>query len=249
MGSSGNNGPAPWVDSFEVETGGTVQPDGLIVLSQTASKTFILGSTVRYIGQKTGLENKGLTPTEMDDVKIVRPSDLRPTTDLASVPGPLRWFVNSYGRHTPAALIHDRLIPTDSESHPGMKDAYADRFFRFMLEDLGYPWIKRWLMWAAVAFRTFYKTRRWTSILWVAISLAAMTAFVVAIATSNWIWAFLLAVLPLPVSFLWREQYGAGIVAAAAAPFVLPPAVVVAVAYAVYWALEQAGRLLFPSRS
>ena len=29
---------------------------------------------------------------------------------LASIPSALRWFENTYGRHTPAALIHDNLI-------------------------------------------------------------------------------------------------------------------------------------------
>ncbi len=244
-------GPAaPWAGSFTVETDGVVQPDGHIVLTQSRSKKFVLGSTVRYTGPKTGLEEQGLGDDVLEDIRTVTPTHLAPETDLASVPGPLRWFVNSYGLHTPAALIHDRLIPTDTSQHPGMTDPYADRFFRFMLEDLGYPWLKRWLMWTAVAFRTFYVTRRWIAILWVALSLAAIVAFAVTLLSSGSIVILaLLAVAPLVAAALWKKQYGAGLVAAYTAPITLIPAVVVAIGYGVYWVAERVGMLVFPGRS
>jgi hypothetical protein len=34
-------------------------------------------------------------------------------TDLASIPSFLGWFARRHGRHTPAALLHDQLIPND----------------------------------------------------------------------------------------------------------------------------------------
>ena len=39
-------------------------------------------------------------------------------TDLASVPQFMAWFERAYGRHTLAAMIHDRLI-TDGKLTPG----------------------------------------------------------------------------------------------------------------------------------
>ncbi|MGH1492129.1 MAG: DUF1353 domain-containing protein [Acidimicrobiales bacterium] len=241
--------PAPWSESFRIEADDAIQDRGDIRLDQIANKTFVLGSTITYLGAKTGLEGKGLSDEVLEDIRSVTPDHLAPDTDLASVPGPLRWFLNSYGIHTPAALIHDRLIPTLTDATPGMTDAYADRYFRFMLEDLGVPWLRRWLMWAAVAFRTFYVTKRSRTILWVLISLISIATFVFAVATGNYWLALGLIFVPIPVAGLWRGQYGAGILAAVCAPFIAPPVVMAAVGYGVYWVLEKIAGVVFPGRS
>ena len=54
-------------------------------------------------------------------------------------------------------------------------------------------------------------------------------------------WAVLLvaAVLPLVAALFWGEQYGAGLVAAAVALWILPAAVVGGVGYMVYLGLER----------
>jgi hypothetical protein len=50
--------------------------------------------------------------------------------------------------------------------------------------------------------------------------------------------------LPLPAAFLWGKQYGAGIVAAMAALWILPAAVLAGIGYLVYLALERAAKLV-----
>ncbi len=242
---------APWAGSFTVEN----DPDdgsgslGQIRLSQIGSTTFMLESTITYVGARTGLEGKGLSEEVLTDIRSVGPADLLPDTDLASVPAPLRWFLNSYGLHTPAALIHDRLIPTDPVATPGMTDAFTDRYFRFMLEDLGVPWLRRWLMWAAVAFRTFYETRRLAALVWSGLALSAIVAFVWSVLAGN-IWTAGLVILAAPpAAALWRAQYGAGILAAVCAPFILPPALLAVAGYGTYWVLEQLARAVYPGRS
>lgn len=93
----------PWAGCF-------INPDdkskpASICLRQVSQKTFVLESSMRYSGPTgvKGLPEKALT---------LRPHDLGPGafTDLTSVPVALRWFVGPYGAHTPAALLHDRLI-------------------------------------------------------------------------------------------------------------------------------------------
>ncbi len=238
---------APWSDSFEIEG----SPGGHIRLEQIDAKQFELRSTVRYIGEQTGLENT-LPDEALNEIRIVSPEKL-PATDLTSVPAPLRWFVGRYGVHTPAALIHDWLIPQPSTPPvPDMTDEYADRYFRFMLEDLGVRLIRRWLMWAAVATRTRW-ARGWLQKLllsvWVATSLGGMTVFV-----SSWLKGDILAVIlaalaPLVFASLWQRQYGAGIVAAYSAPWILPPTILALAGYLVYLLLEFIVGLIVPSRS
>jgi Protein of unknown function (DUF1353) len=73
-------------------------------------------------------------------------------TDLASVPTALWWYVGSYGRHTPAALLHDVLVRRKGK--PTRKE--ADRIFLRALRDLNVPFIRRWLMWTAVSLETTF---------------------------------------------------------------------------------------------
>ncbi len=81
-------------------------------------------------------------------------------TDLASIPPFLTWLVPKDGRHTPAAILHDALIGgvegTDYQTSTAgqVSDAHADYVFREAMRDLEVRWLRRWLMWAAVALRT-----------------------------------------------------------------------------------------------
>ncbi len=68
-------------------------------------------------------------------------------TDLASVPGFLLWLVPRYGVHTLAALLHDQLV----KDPPAGGRIEADTIFRDALGELQVPWIRRWMMWAAVS--------------------------------------------------------------------------------------------------
>ena len=83
------------------------------------------------------------------------PTDPNNSTDLASVPFWLWWFVASYGLHTRAALLHDQLV-----DEPKLERQQADHVFRLALEESRVRWMRRWLMWTAVSMATMVlKTR------------------------------------------------------------------------------------------
>ncbi|WP_133176583.1 DUF1353 domain-containing protein [Nocardioides currus] len=223
----------PWASCFE-------DPDrpgepATILLRQVGRKSFLLESSMTYTGD-TGVADLP------DRARTLRPSDLGdpPLTDLASVPAALRWFVSSYDVHTPAALLHDRLIGPTNDL--GVEDAVADRFFRFMLKGLGVRFVRRWMMWTAVAFGTRWRSPRLRGLLllWSVAAAVGMSTFVIALCTQEWLLVGVAAAAPLPSSLLWGRQYGAGLTAAATAIWVLPPTILGAVGYAIYWLLEHA---------
>jgi Protein of unknown function (DUF1353) len=83
------------------------------------------------------------------------PADPNNSTDLASVPFWLWWFVASYGLHTRAALLHDQLVDVKQ-----IDRVEADHVFRLALEESAVRWMRRWLMWAAVSVATMFLKRR-----------------------------------------------------------------------------------------
>ena len=224
----------PWNESFKVDD----QDGGPIRLNQVGRKTFAFGSSIEYQGARTGLEDK-LDDKTLAQIRRITPDEL-PTTDLASVPGPFRWFAGRYGAHTPAALIHDRYIGAD-DTPDGLTDQYVDRYFRFMMADTGVRWLKRWIIWSAVAMRTRFEAgglKRWSFLLWVALAIAGTVSFAVGVATANWALAIWAALAPIPACLLWERQYGAGLVAAYSSPWIVPPTVLAVVAYLVYLLIE-----------
>ena len=70
--------------------------DARVRLEQVEPKRFVLLEGFRYRSPATGKRFE-VTPKSLHK------------TDLASVPFLMRWFVNSYGRHTLPALLHDCL--------------------------------------------------------------------------------------------------------------------------------------------
>ncbi|MEL7210164.1 MAG: DUF1353 domain-containing protein, partial [Actinomycetota bacterium] len=148
MASEFDGTTARW-GSFVIEGPGN---KGFIELAQRSRTSFELHSTITYHGV-TGLEDVDRIPaSSLEEIRRVTPEQLT-DTDLASVPIVLRWFVSPYGVHTPASLIHDRLIDADPPIE-GLTDPDVDRYLRFMLADLGVRFIRRWLMWSATSFRT-----------------------------------------------------------------------------------------------
>lgn len=220
----------PWGHCFKVT--GTDEP-ATIELTQLDVKLFRLETSMTYIGPTAVALPPGLDGWE------VGPRSL-PTSDLTSVPGPMRWFVSPYGLHTPAALVHDRFV--GAEAPAGFPRRDADRLFRDMLNSLGVPMLRRWLMWSAVAYGTRWSAggyRRVGIVLWTILALAGMAALVVGVATL-WPWWFVFAaVLPFPAALLWGKQYGGGLLAAASGPWLALPALVAALGYGVYWAIEK----------
>lgn len=79
------------------------------------------------------------------------------TTDMASVPSVFAWLVPRTGRHLPAALLHDGLVPHPPEEAPthisteGAEVDFeeANRVFRDAMADTGTGIVRRWLMWTA----------------------------------------------------------------------------------------------------
>ena len=224
----------PWASSFcDPDSGDPAH----IVLVQVDRKNFLLRTPIRYKGE-TGVE--GLP----DEALTVRPEDLG-ATDLASVPTALKWFLSRYGVHTPAALVHDRLI--GDSGLDDVSDVQADRFFRFMLKDLGVRWIRRWMMWAAVALRTRLAAgglRTYSVVIWAVAAVAGLVTTVFAALTANWGLLAAAALTPLVFALLWGRQYGAGLVASYSAPWVLPPTVLGAMGYGAYWCFEQLASLV-----
>jgi uncharacterized protein DUF1353 len=84
-------------------------------------------------------------------------------TDFASVPRVFVWFLPRYGRYTKAAILHDHLW-RDLASTGQMDFIDADGMFRRAMRELEVPFLKRWIMWAAVRWGALVKPRgrrRW----------------------------------------------------------------------------------------
>jgi hypothetical protein len=120
-----------------------------ILLKQVSPNAFQLVQGFRYEA-----------PTKQAKVYTVPPHDLtKPagkgnSTDLASVPRYLWWFVASHGRHTLPALLHDRLVH-DRAQAPDRSE--ADLVFRYALRESGVSWLRRRLMWVAVTLGTMWE--------------------------------------------------------------------------------------------
>lgn len=93
-------------------------------------------------------------------------------TDLTTVPRFLHWLILPYGAYTRAAVLHDwllaglagsgsrtRQVAVGSDNQP-ITSRDTDGIFRRVMEDLGVPWAKRWVMWAAVRVAALFNSRR-----------------------------------------------------------------------------------------
>jgi hypothetical protein len=185
----------------------------------------------------------------VENARTFTPADENPT-DLASIPRFMRWFETAYGLHTLAAIIHDNLIMKEPNGGALKDDTLSDRFFREMMKSAGVKWLKRWIIWSAVALRSRWAVgglRRWAIIAWLLLAATGLTAFVwsVGMTTLSWAspvdsWVLLLVALVLPIAAagLWGKQYGGGLVATIAALWILPAAALAGAGYAVYVFLE-----------
>jgi hypothetical protein len=70
-------------------------------------------------------------------------------TDFASVPRVVVWLIPSFGRYTPAAVLHDWLVTTGLDTG-AVSSRDADGLFRRVLRELEVPPVRRWLMWCGV---------------------------------------------------------------------------------------------------
>jgi hypothetical protein len=116
------------------------------------------------------------------------------STDLASVPPLLTWFIGTYGLHTKAALFHDHYV----DAPDAMTRKHADTLFRDALRESGVRWLRRRLMWTAVSLRTSFG----------ALGMIAIVAHLLALtgATAWWVLGSLAWWIPLVIGvagFVW----------------------------------------------
>ena len=117
---------------FEVD-----DPSGEVGLVQIDATQFLVTKTFRFTNELVQdelvdrLERHGLSRGEaeraVEDARTFTPSSENPT-DLASIPRFVRWFENSYGVHSLAAIIHDQLIRSEPNSGALRSDTLSDRF-------------------------------------------------------------------------------------------------------------------------
>lgn len=216
----------------------------VVVLEQTSPTSFRIREQFCYVDRRSGKSFVVPEPPGND------------TTDLASVPGILMWFVPRYGHHTLPALLHDQLVDdgrTDREE--------ADRIFRDAMGEQGVRLVRRWLMWAAVSIATIAKASRWWLVpvgAWLLVW--GLIAFRLTPPFAAWdVWPFSLlvdvpwgsaavaaAAGPPVAGVLWGRRYLTGVISGYGAFLFAVPIVAVLLALAVYWAFE--GPLLLVAR-
>jgi len=133
---------------LKLEGEGPGEPE--VVLKQVGPNSFQLLHGFRYQVPPEGVIH--LVPAHDPELLPTAPNN---STDLASVPFWLWWFVASYGLHTRAALLHDQLVDVQQ-----IDRVEADRVFRLALEESKVRWMRRWLMWTAVSIATMLRKTR-----------------------------------------------------------------------------------------
>jgi hypothetical protein len=201
------------------------------VLEQISDKTFAIS------GRGFQYNREGVSPVVITSASL-------PGTDFASIPRYMAWLLSRYGRHTPAALVHDQLVVKNMTF---ADRTAADRTFRDMLDDLDVPPVLSRVMWAAVTLATHMscsKRTRLATMVWFVLAAAGIALLAAGIATTT-AWMIAVALLgPAIAAALWARQYNAGLIAGYALPVVVVPAFVSITGYWVYWLIEKATKLI-----
>ncbi len=190
------------------------------VLRQINERQFALVEGFRYVGSAGPFE--------------LRPEQLE-ATDLTSVPWLLRWFIPKYGRHTPAALLHDYQVDAIDRTE-------ADSIFRITLGELRVGYIRREIMWAAVTMATRFKMGGITMlllVLWVLAMLVGVGSLTYGLLTTDWAMVGISLVAPLPASMLWTDKWVAGIWAGYGVGVVGVPSLAIVVFVSGYWVSDR----------
>jgi hypothetical protein len=109
----------------------------VVDVEQVDDKEWLLLTAIGY----TGKAQRFVVPKESPTGKS--------RTDFASVPRMFVWLLPRYGRYTKAAILHDYLWRTAVKAGElSLRD--ADGIFRRAMRELGVPFLRRWIMWAAV---------------------------------------------------------------------------------------------------
>lgn len=214
---------------------GTDDGTARIVLEQVADASFALCEGFRYVAP-------GRAPI------AVGPADLRDgRTDLTSVPRALTWLVGRYGRHTPAALLHDAMLhraarharAEDVSPLPGYEE--ADAVFREALACLRVPPLRRTTMWVAVSFGTRVRATGAATagvLVWLVAATIGTVVLVAAAVAGDLVALGLALAAPFAGAVLWGRQYRAGVAASYMAVFVALPTLLGAVSFLLYRVVE-----------
>ena len=230
MGFTWQTNTAPFLDRT------THRPDARFVLEQIDDERFRLTDEVHYEGRAGTY-------------------DIPPfATDLASIPRFMSWFASRHGRHTPAALLHDYLIPGGPQDPvpPPVPRHEADEKFRIVLDELGVPLVRARIMWAGVTFATRVGSGIGSLVAMIAWLVAALAGTVVLVwglsAGNPWLYVPA-ALVPIAAAVLWGPQWRAGLIGGYALWLVLVPALVSWLGYKLYQAVELVFLVRFPLRA
>ena len=238
IGEPSNEKPDEWTGRFSKKHSNR---SAEVVVRQVGPATFKLREPFKYVDKGRRFD----VPEE--DV-----------SDLASVPGFLTWLVPRYGRHTLAALLHDHLqahlvrteddLPNDLEC---VTSEQADTMFREALHYSWVPFIRRWVMWGAVALRTVFKggfLGMTAVVLWIVffgmLGLSWPIGLIYAIVSENagWTIPLLLAgaaiLLPLILCWIWTRRWRLGLVSGLALAFVPFPCLFAIAVGGLYFLVE-----------
>lgn len=205
---------------FENEAGEVVTGDEpLVLLRQVSPAFFRLEESFHYVARDATIYS-------------VNKADLT-RTDLASVPRSVRWFASPYGRHTLAALLHDRYVRKPNPHN--LTRRAADNLFLEAMDELGVGWLRRSVMWSAVTAVTRL-TYGWLAIagvgLWLALAALGSAGLVWSaigwisadVAPPGWVWKAAL-LLPWPAVVLWGRDWKQGFIAIWGVLLIVPTSV------------------------
>lgn len=185
----------------------------------------------------------------------------RQTTDLTSVPAPLRGLIGSYGRHLCAALLHDYecgLAKAETDRKAGYAARRrADATFREALRDRGdgspqaakkrVSWFRTQLLWTGVSLGRYWEFRRARLLLlFTPQALTGMAGVFLALGRRDPRWLALYA-LALVVATAWGPDRGVVLVGVAVAPIVVPAFVLNLVAALILTVPDIVPKLLHPA--
>lgn len=213
-----------------------------VVVRQVTPATFMLREPFKYVDR-----DRRFDVPEHD------------VSDFASVPGFLTWLVPRYGRHTLAALLHDHLQdhlvkpgtpkPADPEA---VTSEEADTVFRQAMQYSRVPFVRRWVMWAAVALRTVFKSGKAGAVAVVAwallfgvLGLAWPVAVLISLGTDQVGWRVPLllfgAAVLLPVLLCWLalRHWRLSLISGLTLSLIAFPCVLAIITGGIYYVIER----------
>jgi Protein of unknown function (DUF1353) len=152
------------------------------------------------------------------------------STDLASVPPWLWWFISSHGRQTKPALLHDHLIDRED-----VTDEQADRAFRIALIESDMSILRAWIIWTTVSLASTKRKKPWGLLAVIAYGVHLLAFF--GSGLYWWLGGSWLVPLALGLAglLIWRWRWVFGVLGAA---LIALPTLVVWMTYLVAWLLD-----------